>query len=76
MVAASAEVLAVVSAQGLQVHPEGPAIYLVACGMETRAQLTGPGINPQLNGPESFGPRLVKPKGTEFLLRAWGQPLG
>lgn len=75
VVAHSAEVLAWVKAQGLELHPEGPAVYVLASGAETRARVTGVGMKPVFNGPESFGPRLLKTKGTEFSLAAWGQPV-
>lgn len=75
VVASSAEVLAWVKGQGLEVHPEGPALYVLASGAETRARVTGVGMKPVLNGPDSFGPRLLKTKGTEFSLVAWTQPV-
>ena len=74
VVANSTEVLAWLSAQDLAAHPEGPALYVLASGAETRARVTGVGMKPVFNGPESFGPRLLKTKGTAFSLVAWGQP--
>jgi len=73
-VAHAAEVLAWVTAQGLEAHP-GPTLYVLASGAETRARVTGVGMKPVFNGPDSFGPRLLKTKGTEFTLVAWGQPV-
>jgi hypothetical protein len=76
VVASSTEVLGWVKAQGLELHPEGPALYLLASGAETCARLTGPGLSkPFFNGPHNFGPGLVKTKGTTFTLFAWGQPV-
>jgi hypothetical protein len=75
VLASAAEALAWVNAQGLKAHASEPALYVLASGAETRARVTGAGMKPVFNGPESFGPRPLKTKGTEFALVAWAQPL-